>query len=124
MIALEDLKTWLLSQGITAPISFGQQPEDPTNVLTLIETGGLGTTLERFFDRPTFQVLTRGSSGQVARNLADQVDRLILDITPFDLNGHRVIDAGRVGGGPSYLGIDDRRRTEYSASYWFEISRA
>ena len=124
MLHLEDLKSWFVAGGITAAISFGQQPENPTAVITLRETGGLGTTLERAFDRPTVQALTRAATGKDARDLAERLDRLIMDAPiPFDLNGVRVIDTGRVGGAPGYLGIDDRRRTEYSASYWFEIER-
>jgi hypothetical protein len=122
MIRLEDLKTWLLAQGYSGDVSFGTQPEDPTANTTLRETGGLGFTLEREFDRPTFQALTRGANGRAARDLADEFDRLIVYASvPFNLNGVRVIDTGRVGGGPGYLGTDDRRRTEYSANYFFEI---
>lgn len=124
MIALEDLKSWLQARGITASISMGQQPEDPTSNITLRETGGIGMTVQRAFDRPTFQVLARGATGRDARDLAEQVDTLIVDApTPFDLNGSRVIDTGRVGGGPGYLGTDDRRGTEYSCNYWMETAR-
>jgi hypothetical protein len=128
MLKLEDLKAWLVAGGVAggqaANVSTGEQPEKGDLNLTLRDTSGLGLTLEGAFDRPTFQALSRGPTGAAARDLAYEVDGLILDSEkPFDLGDYRVIDAGRVGGNPGYLGIDDRRRTEYGANYWMEISR-
>jgi hypothetical protein len=124
VLKLTDLAAKLAEWGLGVPTSYDVQPETPHNHVTLIATGGLGTTVERAFDRPTFQALTRGATGRDASETAHRLDRLILDAeTPFDLGDYRVIDAGRVGGGPGFLGTDDRRRTEYSASYWLEIER-
>jgi hypothetical protein len=123
MINLPDLKLWLNLQGVSTHMSFGEQPEDPTNNYTFIETGRMRLTLERAFDVPTFQVLTRASDGETARNMAAALDDLILDTDRgFYLGDKWVIDMGNLSG-PVSLGKDERNRPEFSANYWIELSR-
>ena len=126
MLKLEDLRAWFISKGVTAAIAIAEQPETPDECLTLTDTPGLGLTLEGAFDRPSFQAIARGAPNLRAqvRDFAYQIDSLILDSSkPFQLGAYQVVDAGRVGGNPGYLGLDDKRRIEYTANYWMEISR-
>ena len=127
MLDLAAFKTWLQGQGISTPISFNTQPEDPTNHYTLIETGGFGTTTEDVLDRPSFQVLIRGSDGAVARGLAETFDELMLATGSrnFSMGGRWVLKIARIGGGPSYLGLDnnERNRPEYTSNYYVELER-
>ena len=123
MISLPDLKAWLQSEGVTAPISLTSQPEDPTNCYTLFNTGRLGLRVENAFDTPTFQVITRAASGALAYEMADEIDRIILDAgTSFDLGGRHVLYTKNLSG-PQELGLDQRDRPEYTANYWMEVSR-
>jgi hypothetical protein len=74
-------------------------------------------------DRPTIQVLTRGSLGNVSFGLAKVIDDLMLDSNPqFTIGSKRVVDMGKISG-PVNLGTDGRNRTEFSANYWLEIER-
>jgi hypothetical protein len=123
MIDLPAFKTWINLQGISTPISFNYQPEDPTNHYTLIETGGFGTTLEDEFDRPSFQCLIRGSDGGTARTLASAFDNLMLGSRMFHIGDVWVLKIARIGGGPSYLGMDERDRPEYTSNYYLELAR-
>lgn len=130
MLDIEALADWLTSQGVTEPIYFGSIPDDtgrarpPDALHALIDTGGLPMTVERSYDRPTFQVLTRRPDAREAREAAAKVHDIIMDaVIPFELGGRRVIDTGRVGGPPTQVGQDDRRRTYYSCNYRMEVSR-
>ena len=127
MLDLVAFKAWLQDEGITTPISYDEQPEDPTNHYLLRATGGFGTTMEDAFDRPSFQVLIRGSSGEVAYTLAKTFDDLMLsdEARNFALGDAWVLKIARIGGGPTYLGLDnpERNRPEYSSNYFLEISR-
>ncbi len=126
MLHLEDLKAWLQAapRSVTTPIALGMdnQPEDPTNHYTLHETGRIGLSTEDVFDEPTFQCLTRGSSGVVARDLAEAFDNLMLSSVLFDLNGKRVLEIRNLSG-PVNLGTDERNRTEFSANYRIKLAR-
>jgi len=138
-LVLADLKAWIVSVGVAPAqeVSEAEQPDrgDARN-LTVRDTSGLGLTTGGAFDRPTFQALSRGpvpggaggATGPEAQGLAYRLDRAILDAErPFDVGGgetrRRVVDCGRIGGGPGYLGVDDRGRAEYSCNYWMEIER-
>lgn len=130
MLKLEDLAAWLTAQGLAEPIWRGGVPDDtqrgspPASLYALVDTGGLGMTVERAFERPTFQALSRAQDQIAARDMAAKLDALIVDATiPFSMNGQRVIDTGRVGGPPQQVAVDDRRRVYYSCNYRLEIAR-
>lgn len=130
MLDLEALGDWLAEQGVSEPVWFGGIPDDtgrarpPDALHALIDTGGLGMTVERAFDRPTVQVLTRAGNAREARAAAGAVHDAIVDAAiPFALAGRRVVDTGRVGGGPTQVGRDDRGRAYYSCNYRLEIAR-
>lgn len=118
------LGDWLASlPGVDAPVSQDELPDaDPANVHAVSIYGGLGLTMEQGFDRPTFQVMTRGRTGAEASRLANALDRAIIGAeTPFDLAGLHVVDRGRVGGPPSRVARDDKRRVVRAARYWLEV---
>src|SRR5215218_4880652 len=117
----EDLAAWFASVGITTPISYDTLPdESPTNVHAVSVSGGLGLELEDTLEKPTFTVLTRGSSGGVARDLHAALDQAWIDADPDFLIGEfRVLGKGRVGGATqgSYVLNDENRRVVRSANY-------
>jgi hypothetical protein len=133
MINVSDLKNWLVnSKGVTTPISLGptnQPKEEPHNCYTIWETGRTGLETEDALDNPTFQCLTRGSTGAVAADLADTFDRLMLTSTNFNLNGRYVLEIRNISG-PVNLGTDNyggedsqQNRTEFSANYRIKLAR-
>ena len=131
MINLADFKAWLVAEGITTPIAIGpmNQPETPHNVYAIWETGRIGLTTEDVFDQPTFQCLTRGASGKIARDLAEAFDNKMLSSRNFDLNGKFVLQIRNISG-PFNLGEDNygdasgqQARTEFTANYYLVIAR-
>ncbi len=134
MLNLADFATWIATQGITTPISIGptNQPiATPHNVYTIWETGRTGLYTEDAFDEPTFQCLTRGATGGVARNLAEVFDDLMLSSTSrnFTLSGKFVLEIRNISG-PFNLGTDSyggegsqQNRTEFTANYRVQIAR-
>lgn len=131
MLKIEDLSTWLKSapRSITTPIRLTMLPDTPDAVIVLSDYGGFPLEVEDSYDVPTFQVRCRAAAALAARDLAHQIDSVILEDTyrPFMLgaggNAKRVIDAGRTGGAPGLPEIDDRGRTEYTCNYYLRIER-
>ena len=130
MLQLEDIDAFLKDGGIEELVWYGGIPDDtgrnrpPTRLHAILDTGGLPMTVERAFDRPTFQVISRAEGGRQAREIAYAVHDLIVDADiPFTLGGEHVIDTGRVGGSPTELYTDDSRRVYYGANYWLEMGR-
>jgi hypothetical protein len=121
----EDLAAFFAARGISTPFSYDTLPDaSPTRVHALGVTGGLGLAVEQFFDRPTFQVLTRGANGVDARDMALEVDAAWLDADPgFYIGDFWVTDKGRFGGPPSYVATDERNRVLRAATYYCEIER-
>jgi hypothetical protein len=119
------LAEFFADAGISTPFSYDTLPDEtPHRAVAISITGGLGLTLEQAFDRPTFQILTRGVNGSDAFDLAMEIDDALLDAEPgFDLGGYRVIDKGRFGGPPAYVATDDRKRVLRAATYYMEIER-
>lgn len=131
MLKIEDLSTWLKAspRSITTPIRLTMLPDTPDTVIALSDYGGYPLEIEEAFDVPTFQARCRGVTAVVARDLAHQIDQVMLESVyrPFTLGSgggaKRVIDVGRVGGAPAYLATDDRGRTEYVCNYFLRIER-
>ena len=99
------------------------QPDDPTNCYTLRNTGRLGLRTEGTFDTPTVQIITRASGPELAWEMAEEMDQAILNNSaPFNLGERHVLYTMNLSG-PQELGVDERDRPEYTANYWFEVSR-
>jgi len=128
VIHIEDLKAWLIAQGITTSISLGptnQPTAEPHNCYTIWETGRIGLTTEDVFDLPTFQCLTRGANGLVARDLAEAFDNKMLGAQNITLGGKYALEIRNISG-PSNLGTDNygtQPRTEFTANYRILIAR-
>lgn len=125
MLKEEDLAAWFASLGITTPMSYDVLPDEaPTTVCAISVSGGLGLDLEETMDRPTFQLLTRGSNGMVARDTALALDEAFLNASPMtQIGGYTVAGKGRFGGPPGYVATDEMRRVLRSATYWLRIER-
>lgn len=128
MLRLEDVAAWLGAEHNFADyFHFGdidRVPKGRHNLYCLTETGGFGLMTERTLDRPTFQVLTQGSGGTTALEMAYRLDSALIDTEPpLSMGNMHVVDIGRVGGPPAYVGRDDENHIVYSASYWMTIGR-
>jgi hypothetical protein len=91
-------------------------------------SGGLGTTLEDYAERPTLTIQTRGApnSGGEARDLHAEIDRAWMDAAPgFAVGDYYLIAKGRIGGAAqgTYVRTDDLNRVIRAANYWCEIER-
>jgi hypothetical protein len=121
------LAAWFETEaGITTPFELDLLPDaGPTRCIAISVTGGLGFTGgEQTFDRPTFQLMTRGVNPTDARDLALELDRAFIDAEPgFYLGDFYCVDKGRFGGPPAYVATDDRRRVLRAATYYIEIER-
>lgn len=92
---------------------------DTLGVVTLMP--GPGLALEGTFDQTAFQVELVGRERDQDRieQAFAVLDKAIvwLDV-PANLWGTRVVQADRVGGGPSSSQIDEHQRIAYTCSYW------
>lgn len=128
MLRLEDIEVWLRDEhGFTDYFHFGDveyAPKNRHNLYVLVETGGFGLTTERILDRPTFQVISQGAGGDTALQMAYRLDAALIDAEPPLRMGEMfVVDIGRVGGPPAYVGRDDKQHVAYSCSYWMTVGR-
>jgi hypothetical protein len=132
LLKLESIAAWLEEEhGFSAYFHYGdidRVPKGHHNLYCLTETGGFGLMSERALDRPTFQVMTQGAGGETALQMAYRLDSALIDAVPPLSMGEgssamHVVDIGRVGGPPAYVGRDDRNHVVYSASYWISVGR-
>lgn len=129
MFTTSDLAEWLSDVAdITANFYFdgqdlGEVQEDEAVVLTL--RGGGSTILERTFDRPTLQVLTRGPQFDPdgAEKLAQSIDDALMAPTITTIGETRVISIDQLGGPPALLTRDSAHRNIFTCSYTFQSAR-
>jgi hypothetical protein len=128
MFATSDLAAWLADAGISAAFYFDGQDlthieQDVAVVLAL--RGGGPTILERTFDRPTVQVLTRGAQRdpQGTEALVASIDNALMAVTVTTIGETRVISLDRLGGPPSLLSRDTANRDIFTCSYTFQAAR-
>lgn len=128
MFRTSELADWLQDAGIDADLYFdgqdlGEIEQDIAVVLTL--HGGGPTLLERTYDTPTLQVLTRGPQNDPggAEDLAFAIDDALLAVAVTTVGNTRVISIDRLGGPPSLLTRDNARRNILTANYVFQSAR-
>lgn len=129
MFTTSELAEWLTDVAdITANFYFDGQDlaevqEDEAVVLTL--RGGGPAILERTFDRPTLQVITRGPQNdpQGAEALAQSIDDALMAPTITVIGSTRVITIDQLGGPPALLTRDSARRNVFTCSYTFQAAR-
>lgn len=131
MFLEEDFIAWVAAQGITRPGYEDDLPDAPPQgqpgphrAYSVAISGGLGTELGDFLDRPTFTVLTRGVSRRDARDGALEIDGAWLDAEPMIFIGdYQLKGKGRFGGPPAFVAIDDDGHVLRAATYWCRIVR-
>jgi len=123
----EDVKTFLVSKGVTAPIiTEGDVPEMPDRVLVITMTGGPGESGERTRDNVAFQIRTRGKQGIPGDggSFARDIDDVLLGaVPPLQMGTRRAIRILRFGGPPSYLLRDPGNRVHHVCNYLVEVTR-
>jgi hypothetical protein len=128
MINAADMIAWLVARGLEFPASADSElPAMPDRVITVIRAGGGPTTIERAYDTPQMQVVSRGAQADAtsAEVVADRVDDLLLGaVPPVQMGGHRVISIERLGGPPMAFDRDEGRRTLMSCSYILRTARS
>lgn len=127
-----DVIAFFEDQGIEVPGFAGTIPDAaPDRAYSVSISGGLGLQMEDLEDRPTISVVSRGPSaidtpeaGSVVEDDALAIDRIWIDSSPMTMLGDfQVKGKGRFGGPPSFVAVDDRRRTVRAAIYWCRIVR-
>jgi hypothetical protein len=128
MFLSSELATWLTDAGIDTPMYYDGQnlaeiEQDSAVVLSL--TGGGPTILERTFDTPTVQVISRGAQFDPtsAETLAYAIDDVFLAPTSTVIGTTKVIAIDRVGGPPRLLQRDAARRNVFTCNYIFQAAR-
>lgn len=118
----DDVRNYLIAQGVTDTVKIGALPLTPDVVVAVIASGGspprvaMGpTVLQREL---SVQVLSRAAQDgyQACETLALQVHTILLTVGPVTLNGtvYRLIEAVDE---PAYLGTDENERPMFSANY-------
>ncbi len=118
-----DLVTYLEAQAVGVAgtdLFVGPLPDAPLDVTALIETGGdqsiramAAGAGQALAERPTVQVLTRGSTPQIARARVDAVRAVLDGLNRATLSGkfyHSILGAQP----PTWLGYDENRRSLYT----------
>ena len=128
---LDEIGSRLTAQGVcsTAPSSTGwrlcyRDPiPTPARVICVVPSGGFRQDGKAPIDRPTFQLLIRGSS-QDGAALETKVNDAVRALNCFDglLNGWYYADIQKQGD-VLWLGRDENQRPLYSVNFWTVRSR-
>jgi len=90
MNVYQDLAQYLQNQGlgtVAETIFTGHLPAEPATAFVIVPTGGYG------LDKPTFQIMTRGSNFDIGWNKAIDISNTIIQLGRIDLpNGTETID--------------------------------
>jgi uncharacterized protein YceK len=129
MFRSSELAGWLATAGVTASMEFDGQSladiqQDVVVVLSL--TGGASSILERTFDNPTVQVISRGQQmdPDSAEDLAYQIDQALLLPASTVIGTTKVIGIDRIGGPPRLLQRDRAHRNIFTCNYIFTVARS
>lgn len=113
---LDELKTHLVSEGITVDIFTGRLPDHPHACVSLLETGGLAPEMGFGspgiqYETPGVQVLCRGEedSYETPRTTAEAVFDVLTQIQAQELSGvfYHTVNPQQ---SPALLGLDDQKR--------------
>ena len=116
---LEDIKRVLENNGLTN-IFIGRMPPSPDNCIALFSYLGRLPELKHNYDRPSFQVQTRGIDYQDAEQRANTVFSLLHALSTTYINEVWVVDM-HAHHSPYHLLSDDKDRFVFAQSYSAEI---
>jgi hypothetical protein len=138
-VRTRDLERWLEGRGANAKLGRGRSPDFGSSRVTIMPTPGFAMSVEGAIDRPTYQLVSYGTTFDAAEDLAYRMDRLIVPPPGFGQGQYdavypavlgpageeyRVLAAGRVGGGPAPISVDPTNgHTQFSCNYWFSVER-
>lgn len=127
MLTVEAIRQFLIGQGITDLIVSGYDDQEaPDRVVFITPNGGPGEKRERTFEDVTVQIRIRGAQNSAAdmQALAAQVDAAFMSPHyPVTIGGRRVVSIVQAGGSPAFIGRDEARRYEASATYVLDVER-
>jgi hypothetical protein len=117
---LDDIKSYLQSQGITEPIYIGRLPDGPDDCVALFEYAGRPPYTLIAVDTPGLQVKIRGAAGdndyQDARARAQTILNTLHDIKNVLINSTRYIHV-QAQGTPGPLGRDQAERPIFNINF-------
>lgn len=134
MSLLQDMKDYLVDQGVTERIMVlrmpDEEPQGATDIISLFQYGGdeplfVPENPDIQYDRPRLQVLTRSDDPDIAGGIAHRVRQLLSRIVNMDINGHHYLRI-TPNGSPFLLQRDEAERTIWSANYrvWKDAENA
>lgn len=122
---ITDLATYLATQtnlvlGTNLYLSY--QPEDPDEVVTMYDTGGVEPDRYLPTADPTVQVIVRAGDYQTAHDRAHEIANLLHGLTNQTIGDYYVYYIFLLGE-PAHIGRDKRERDEYTLNLHLKIRR-
>ena len=99
-------------------IEIGTMPDEPDEVISINDTGGLDPNPKWLLDYPTIQIMVRGNTNGYLDTFveAKAVKDLLLGITSTDINGDRWVSVTQ-NGDLGYIGRDSDMRPIFSVNF-------
>ena len=107
----DDVRNYLISNGITTSIFVGHEPGEPDACVTVYDTGGEAPDPKFALDNPTVQVRTRDASYMAAYWKARNIQDILLGCGQFSGNDSNLYVGVTAATGVIVLERDNQNRT-------------
>lgn len=124
MNAIKAVKTLLTEAGITTPIKLNRQPDDPSTVIVVLDTGGPQPLSEiPELAMPNFQLLIRAAEYDEGKTIVDACRAALHGKIAVEAEGVHFMFISLVAE-PGNIGQDEKGREEFSANFATQIRAA
>lgn len=117
---LEYLRDKLISSGITIPVYINYSPPNPDDIVLIRSVVGRKPEVGLDYDLPSFQVLCRSRSHNIARNTAFQIYNVFHEAP--NMKDSPIIDIQGLQS-PYFAGQDEQNRYFYAQIFQTEVQR-
>lgn len=117
MISVTDITSYLRGAVLYSygPNEFTTTSPDDAAIVRF--TGGFKPSEWTSKSKPSFQILVRAKTAQVAEKIANEIHAHLHRKAEFDLGDMRVVKCLADQSTPLYLGLDANKRTVYSINF-------
>lgn len=109
----KDIRDILITEGITTPIYIGQEPAEPTEVITLYDLPGQEPNPKWKIDYPDLQVRGRSQSYEDAYSFMNEVKNLLLGRAPATIGTYyytSILGKNDI----NFIGKDEKNRSIFT----------
>lgn len=117
-------KQIMVDAGITTPIKLAKQPDTPSEVITIIDTGGTTPDVDiSALHFPTFQVLVRAGTYTAGKAIVDDVRSALHGKIAVEAAGVHFLRCHLIAE-PGSIGENGRGEHEFTANFTAEVRSA